>query len=124
MVAVALFFVSPIDFLKMLKGGAPANDEVQMDSETGDAEPKAGWDVLQEDYGMKHTSLKHWNDDDESEDESEDEEEQADFDTDDDDERDENEEDENAEEDEDEEEDEESEEEEEEEESEDEDEVE
>ena len=44
MVAVALFFVSPIDFLKMLKGGAPANDEVQMDSETGDAEPKAGWD--------------------------------------------------------------------------------
>lgn len=114
MVAFALFFCVSQDFLKMLKGGAPANDEVQLDNETGDAEPKAGWDVLQEDYGMKHTSLKHWNDDDEGEDESEDEEEQTDFDSDDDDGRDENEEDEDEEEEADESEDEEDEEEEEE----------
>ena len=59
------------DFLKMLKGeAAPADETAAAANET---EPKAGWDVLQEDYGMKHTSLKHWNDeDDEDEDEDED----------------------------------------------------
>ncbi len=70
-----------IDFLKMLKGEAPSMDN---EAATDAAEPKAGWDVLQEDYGMKHTSLKHWNDDEDDDEEQSDEQQHADFDSDDD----------------------------------------
>eukprot|EP01043_Picozoa_sp_COSAG02_P027787 COSAG02_NODE_1653_length_11488_cov_66.480815_6_plen_115_part_00 len=81
---LAWFFLScsrvSIDFLKMLKGEAPSMDN---EPATDEAETKAGWDVLQEDYGMKHTSLKHWNDEDDDEEQSE-EEQQAEFDSDDD----------------------------------------
>ncbi len=72
------FFRVSIDFLKMLKGEAPSMDN---EAATDEAEPKAGWDVLQEDYGMKHTSLKHWNDEDDDEEQSE-EEQEAEFDSD------------------------------------------
>jgi hypothetical protein len=52
----------------MLKSGVQGEESTDGSAgEAADGEPK--WDVLKEDYGMKHTSLKDWGDEEEDEDE-------------------------------------------------------
>ena len=56
------------NFLQMLKSGGQGEESTDGSAgEAADGEPK--WDVLKEDYGMKHTSLKDWGDEEEDEDE-------------------------------------------------------